>query len=170
MHLQFFSIVDPYICVGLSFCLLALSNLKSLTLWGLFVVKVEMSCSRAGLSNPALYASQPRTPYLLLTASNWNCDHIFHTVPQPRSLLDSASFTLGKGVIFFFLSCFSLCLSLLTSLFSSGFLAAFRDVSVADPDIVLFSLLQPPRLTWVDWTVHLLRLKTKKDRVDLRLD
>lgn len=37
---------------------------------GVFIVKVEMSCGRAGLSNPTLYAFQPHTPYLLLTASN----------------------------------------------------------------------------------------------------
>lgn len=60
-----------YIFVGLSFLLLGLSSL-SLSLFGrvFFVAKVEMSCSKVGLSNPTLYAFQPHTPYLPLTASN----------------------------------------------------------------------------------------------------
>lgn len=57
------------IYVGLSILLLALSSLVSLS-GTFFVIKVEMSCSRAGLSNPVLYPFQPHTPYLLLTASN----------------------------------------------------------------------------------------------------
>lgn len=91
-----------------------------------------MSCSRAGLSNPALYAFQPHTPYLLLTASNWNCDHIFHTVPQLHSLLKSTSLLTLKWV-----SQLSLLISL--SVFFPPSLCsppAFRDSSTADPDMV----------------------------------
>lgn len=44
------------ISVSLSILLLALSSLNSLSLgFSFFVVKVEMSCSRAGLGNPVLY-------------------------------------------------------------------------------------------------------------------
>lgn len=44
------------ITVSLSILLLALSSLNSLSLgFSFFVVKVEMSCSRAGLGNPVLY-------------------------------------------------------------------------------------------------------------------
>lgn len=86
IHMQFY-IQDLYISVSFLFLLLPLSTLKSHSL-GVFVVKVEMSSSRERLSNPTCYAFQPHTPYLLLTASNWNGDHIFHTVPQPHSLLE----------------------------------------------------------------------------------
>lgn len=76
--------LDPCIYVGLA-TLQALSSLKSLSrslffLFFFLVVKVEMSCSRVGLSNPVLHPFQPHTLDLLLTASNWNCDHIFHNV------------------------------------------------------------------------------------------
>lgn len=171
MHFEFHT-PDPYIFVGLSFLLRALSILKSLTLGG-FVVKVEMSCSRAGLSNPALYAFQPHTPYLLLTASNWNCDHIFHTVRQTRSLLESTSLIqwseFFSPLLFLALSQPSWYLSFPPSLCSPGLLAGFGDSSIADP---VFWVLQPLSRSLslsVDWTVHLLRLQEKKDRVDLRL-
>lgn len=146
IHLQCY-ILNLYIFVGLSFCLLELSSLKSLTLWVFsfsffFLVKVEMSHSRARLSNPALYAFQPHTPYLLLTASNWNRDHIFHTAPQQRSLLE---LTFHKGREFF--------CSLLLLLPSPPDISLFvwlarclRGSSIADPDIVLFST--SPLLSW----------------------
>lgn len=146
IHLQCY-ILNLYIFVSLSFCLLELSSLKSLTLWVFsfsffFLVKVEMSHSRARLSNPALYAFQPHTPYLLLTASNWNRDHIFHTAPQQRSLLEP---TFHKGREFF--------CSLLLLLPSPPDISLFvwlarclRGSSIADLDIVLFST--SPLLSW----------------------
>lgn len=138
---------------------------------GFFVVKVEMSCSRAGLSNPALYAFQPHAPYLLLTASNWNCDHIFHTIP--RSLLELSSLTQWSE--FFFPPLVSLSvspswyLSFPPSLCSPGFVAAFRDSSIAHPDIV-FVFCESSRLSLsVYRTVHLLRLKRKKRQSGLEI-
>lgn len=155
-------ILNLYIFVGLSFWLLELSSLKSLTLWVFsfsffFLVKVEMSHSSARLSNPALYAFQPHTPYLLLTASNWNRDHIFHTAPQQRSLLEP---TFHKGRVFS-----SLLLVLPSPPDISLFLwlaRCLRGSSIADPDIVLFSSSPPASSLLADWTVHLLRLKTKQ--------
>lgn len=109
-----------------------------------------MSCSTAGLSNPALYGSWTRTSYLLLTASNWNCDHIFHTVPESRSVLEPVSFALQGEESFS--SLVSLCPSLLISLLFFSFWLSSRssgEPSIADPDIVLFStspLTSPPSL------------------------
>lgn len=129
---------------------LTLSSLKSLSLWVCFVGKVEMSCSRAGLSNPTLYAFQPHPPYLLLTASNWNCDHIFHTAPQQQSLLVAGSLRQWREA-------FSSCSSGL-SLPPDVFLVVqqlgpgFRDSSNADSDIVLFAVSPPASLAVSLWT------------------
>lgn len=160
IHLQCY-ILNLYIFVGLSFCLLELSSLKSLTLWVFsfsffFLVKVEMSHSRARLSNPALYAFQPHTPYLLLTASNWNRDHIFHTAPQQRSLLEP-TFHKGREVFLF-----SSSLATFASWYLSFRLACSLPAGLINSWPWHCFIFYESTSLLADWTVHLLRLKTKQ--------
>lgn len=55
----------------------------SLSLWGFFFSLLRWKWAAAE-QDCVILSSIPCTPYLPLTASNWNCDHIFHIVSQPR--------------------------------------------------------------------------------------
>lgn len=164
------------ITVGLSILLLALSSLNSLSLgFSFFVVKVEMSCSRAGLGNPVLYPLHSLFTLDSFKLKLWS--HFPHRFSATLFFLKPLCLAHGRSEFLFFLFFYSPTLTLLLSLppdmsppFSLCSLAHSLylqgDSSIAGPDMVLFSAknLQPPPLRSFseERAVHLLKVEKIK--------